>query len=160
MFLQLPIMPPKSHPPDVLPFLSRLERDDDNWKMTAVKSGGILPQTTAPTPAKMRLLCGSELPADNLGLCQHPTYILFDSNSFCKLHSQACSSYRQSSPGDYLSLTTHSRWKPFSQRISLLGTAPPGLGVSQTSLQSFWTLQQHWPFVLNVSHFSHSCVCI
>uniref|UniRef100_A0A8B9QNM4 Uncharacterized protein n=1 Tax=Anas platyrhynchos TaxID=8839 RepID=A0A8B9QNM4_ANAPL len=53
------------------------------------------------------------VPADNLGLCQHPTHILFDSNSFCKLHSQACSSHQQSPPGDCLSLTTHSRWKPF-----------------------------------------------
>uniref|UniRef100_A0A493TPB6 Uncharacterized protein n=1 Tax=Anas platyrhynchos platyrhynchos TaxID=8840 RepID=A0A493TPB6_ANAPP len=53
------------------------------------------------------------VPADNLGLCQHPTHILFDSNSFCKLHSQACSSHQQSPPGDCLSLTTHSRWKLF-----------------------------------------------
>lgn len=63
-------------------------------KKTAVKAGGILPQTASPSPAKMRLLCGSELLVDNLKPCQHPTYILFDWSS-CQLHSQACSSYRQ-----------------------------------------------------------------
>lgn len=152
MFLQLPVMPPKSHPPDVFPFLSALERQDDSCQ-----------SRWQPAPNHGPQPCRDEIavwvPADNLGLCQHPTHILFDSNSFCKLHSQACSSHGQSPPGDCLSLTTRSRWKPFSQRIPLLGTAPPGLGVSQSSLRSFWTLQQHRLFVLDVSHFSHSCVC-
>lgn len=115
MFLQLPVMPPKSHPPDVFPFLSALEKEDDSCQSRWQSAPNRCPQP-----------CRDEIavwvPADNLGLCQHPTHILLDSNSFCKIHSQACSSHQQSPPGDCLSLTIRSRWKTFSQRIPLLGT--------------------------------------